>query len=123
MRRTVEFDDWCDGASDEELDVLESRARKSFWKWILISLIPFVGIVTIGFAVFCYNNLSYIKSRGRSQGNGLVRLILLLWGLLIIPLIVVNICAKADSFGNKILGWNDIDDDDDEDDDDDDDEE
>ena len=123
MRRTEEFDDWCDGASDEELDELEARARKSFWKWFLISLIPFVSFITVGCAIFCYNNLSYIKSIGRNQGSNIVRGILILWGAIILPLIVVNILAKADKLGNKVLGWNDIDDDDDEDDDEDDDDE
>ena len=101
MRRTYEFDDWCDSASDEELDELESKARKSFWKWILISLIPFVGIITIGCAIFCYNNLSYIRSRGRNQGSDILRFILMLWGAIIFPIIVVKVLSKADKLGNK----------------------
>lgn len=107
---TAEFIEWMGGegsetATEEYVEELEKKTSKSFWKWLLISLIPGVSFFTMGFAVFCYNNLSYIKSRGRNTGNNIVRLVMLLYGLLFIPLLEVNICSKNDKLGNKILGW------------------
>ena len=99
------FEEWTGGASDQEVREMIAQVRKSFWKWLLISLIPVVGQFTIGCAVFCYNNLSFLKSRGRSMGNNLVRLVMMLWGFLILPIIVVQACAKIESLGNKVLGW------------------
>ena len=107
---TDEFIEWMGGegsetATEEMVEALEKVTRKSFWKWILISLIPGISIITMGFAIFCYNNLSYIKTRGRSQGNVLVRWIMLLWGFIIIPILEVKLCTKWSGFANKILGW------------------
>ncbi len=104
-KRTAEFDEWCDGASDEDLDAMAKATSKKFWIWFLISLIPVVNFVTMGFAIFCYNNLSYIKSRGRSNGSNLLRFILMLYALYIPPIIVVNICSKNDKLGSSVLGW------------------
>ena len=36
-RRTVEFDDWCGGASEEEVKELIKVTRKKFFMWLLIS--------------------------------------------------------------------------------------
>ncbi len=107
---TPEFIEWMGGegsetATEETVEALEQITRKSFWKWFLISLIPGISVFTIGFAIFCYNNLSYIKTRGRSQGSVLFRWLMLLWGFLIIPLLEVRICTKSQGFANKILGW------------------
>jgi uncharacterized membrane protein len=99
------FDEWTGGASEQEVREMTAQVKKSFWKWLLISLIPLIGQVTIGCAIFCYNNYSVLKSRGRSMGNNLVRLVMMLWGFFIIPIIVVQACAKIESLGNKVLGW------------------
>lgn len=105
---TEEFIEWVGGpeTTEAEVEELEKRTRKSFWKWLLISLIPLVGQFTIGLAIFCYNNLAYIESRGRNNGNGLFRLVLMLWGLIIIPIIEVQVLSRADKLGNSVLGWN-----------------
>ena len=73
--------------------------------WLLISLIPVVGQFTIGLAIFCYNNYSLLKSRGRTTGSNNLRLLMMLWGLIILPIIVVQACAKIEALGNKVLGW------------------
>ena len=99
------FDEWTGGASEQEVREMTAKVKKSFWKWLLISLIPFVGQITIGFAIFCYNNYSLLKSRGQTTGNNNLRLLMMLWGLIIFPIIVVQACAKIESLGNKILGW------------------
>lgn len=108
-RRTVEFDDWCGGASEEEVKELIKVTRKKFFMWLLISLIPGVSIFTMGFAIFCYNNLKILEARDLNGTNGLFtnlfRLIMLIYGLFIIPIIEVQLCAKIDSLGTKILGW------------------
>lgn len=105
---TEDFIEWVGGPDTTEADVedLEKKTRKAFWKWFLISLIPVIGQFTIGLAVFCYNNLGYIESRGRNNGNDLFRGIMILWGLILIPIIEVQILAKADKLGNSVLGWN-----------------
>ena len=105
----IDFDEWSDYASDEELDALESAAKKSMWKWLLISLIPIVGIFIIGCAIFAYNNYHFIESRGESMGSDVVRGIMMLWGLFIIPLIVLKILSSSNKLGDKVLGWDKID--------------
>lgn len=104
-KRTAEFEKWCDGVDDETLDELYKAAKKQYHKWLLISLIPVINWVTMGKAIFCYNNICYIKSRGRTTGNSLWRFLLLLWGLYIFPLYVVKRLANNDKRGNKVLGW------------------
>ena len=102
----MNFYEWTGGASEEEIEALIQITKKSYMKWLLISLIPIINIFTMGNAIFCYNNLSYLKSRGRSNGNGLWRLILLVYGLFIPPLIGVQLCSRFEKLGNKVLGWN-----------------
>ena len=99
------FEEWTGGASEQEVRELTKKTQKRFFFWLLISIIPVLGQFTIGFAIFCYNNLSYIKTRGHSQGNVLVRWIMLLWGFIIIPILEVKLCTKWSGFANKILGW------------------
>ena len=97
--------EWSDGCTEEDIIAMQKKSSKSFWKWLAISLIPLVGFFTIGFAIFCYNTHAYVKSRGNSNGNNLVRFILMIWGLIIIPIIEVNVLAKNVKSGNKILGF------------------
>lgn len=106
MKNNISFEEWSGGASPAELIELKDRAKKRMVIYLLLSLIPFVNIVTVGLAIFCYNNISYIDTRGRSNGNDLLRFILMVWGFLIPPIIVVSICSGSDSLGNKVLGWN-----------------
>lgn len=105
---TEDFIEWMGGpdTTEAEVEALEKKTRKAFWKWLLISLIPVVGQFTIGLAIFCYNNLGYIESRGRNNGNDFIRFIMMCWGLFIIPIIEVQVLAKADKLGNSVLGWN-----------------
>lgn len=105
----IDFDEWSDYATDEELAVLQKAAKKSMFKWMLLSLIPILNVFLIGCAIFAYNNYNFIKTRGRSMGNDIFRGIMLIWGLLIIPLIVLKILSKANKLGDKVLGWDKID--------------
>ncbi len=100
-----EFYEWSGGASQEELDEMIETVKKRYHMFLLISLIPIVNWVTMGLCIFCYNNLSILKSHGRSTGIGLWRLILLIYGLFIFPLLVIQLCAKNDSLGTKVLGF------------------
>ncbi len=100
-----EFYEWSGGASEEELDEMVETVKKRYHLFLLISLIPIVNWVTMGLCIFCYNNLAILKSRGRNTGNGLWRLILLVYGLIIFPLLIIQLCAKIDSLGNKVLGF------------------
>ena len=105
----IDFDEWSDYATDEELDALEAAAKKSMWKWILLSLIPILNLFLIGCAIFAYNNYHFIKSRGEDMGNDIVRGIMMIWGLILIPLIVLKILSKSNKLGDKVLGWDKID--------------
>lgn len=99
------FNEWTGGASEQEVREMTAHVKKRYHFWLLISLIPIIGQFTIGLAIFCYNNYALLKSRGRSDGNGLWRLIMLVWGLFIIPIIEVQACARISALGNKVLGF------------------
>lgn len=101
----LSFSEWRGGATEAELNEMKKVASKKFWIYLLISLIPIVNWVTMGMAIFCYNNVNYIKSRGRHTGSNLIRFILMSYAFLLPPIIVVNILSKADKAGNKVLGW------------------
>lgn len=107
LEDTMAFDfyEWTGGASEEEVAALTAQTKKRYYMWLLISLIPLIGQFTIGLAIFCYNNYAILKSRGRNDGNGLWRLLMMLWGLIIIPIIEVQACARIEALGNKVLGW------------------
>ena len=102
---TQEFIEWTDGADEEELEVMTYLAKRSFWKWFFISLVPFVNIFTAGIALFCYNNLCYLKSNGHYTGHMFIRFLFLLWGLFVVPLIEISIFTQNERLGNHILGW------------------
>ncbi len=104
-RRTAEFEEWCEGAPEEQIESFVKTTRKNYYKWLLISLIPLVSFFTVGKAIFCYNNLSYLKSRGNSNGSNLWRFILLVWGLFIIPIAQVKAYSNNSGKGAKVLGW------------------
>ncbi|MBR2929966.1 MAG: hypothetical protein IKC32_01935 [Clostridia bacterium] len=99
------FEEWTGGASEQEVKALTKHTKKRYLMWLLISLIPVIGQVTVGCALFCYNNYAVLKSRGRSGGNSIWRFVLMLWGFFILPIIVVQLCARIESLGNKVLGW------------------
>lgn len=99
------WEEWSDGCTEEDIIAMKKASSKNFWKWLAISLIPVIGFFTIGFALFCYNTNVYVKSRGRSNGSNLLRLIFLIWGLFLIAIIEVNVLAKSVKAGNKILGF------------------
>lgn len=108
MARNTAFEEWTGGATEAQIRQMKESASKRYWILLLISLIPIVNTFTMGFCIFCYNNLSLIKSRGRSNGSDIWRFILLVYGLIIIPIIVVQLCAHIDSLGLKVLGWDKI---------------
>lgn len=99
------YNQYVSGATENDVQKALEITKKRFWIYILLSLIPVVHMVTIGMAIFCYNNIKYIKSHGRNQGSNIVRLILMLYGFIIVPIIVVQLAARIESLGNKILGW------------------
>ena len=104
-RPTQEFIEWTDAADDEELEVMTELCRKSFIKWLLISFIPVASIFTAGVALFCYNNLCYLKSKGHYTGNVFIKILFYLWGLIIVPLIEMSVFTQNERLGNQILGW------------------
>lgn len=108
MARNATFAEWAGDATELEISQMKEAANKSFWKWLAISLIPIVNIFTIGIAIFCYNTSSFIKTRGRTNGSNILRFILMCWGGIIPPIIVVQLLAHSDSLGNKVLGFNKI---------------
>ena len=93
------------GGEEKALQEAIILAEKNFKKWLLISIIPIVNFVTMGFAIFCYNNLCYLKSNGKSRGNGFLRFLMMLYALYIPPVIVVRICCSNEKLQKKILGW------------------
>lgn len=99
-----DFYEWTNGASEEELKAMTATVKKRFTIFLLISLIPLVSVITMGFAMFCYNNYVVLKSRGRRTSNGLIILLMALYGYVIIPLIEVQLCSRIQSLGDKILG-------------------
>ncbi len=99
-----EFNEWVGGASDEEVREMVKITKKRYFIFLLISLIPGVSIFTMGFAIFCYNNYCLLRSRGKNTGFNLWRWVMLLYGIIFIPLLVIKICAKSDKLGSKVLG-------------------
>ena len=95
------------GGPAKALEMAIEQTKKSYIKWLIISIIPVVNFVTMGFAIFCYNNLCYLKSGGKSRGNNAWRFILMVWALYIPPQIVIKICSSNEKFSKKILGWKD----------------
>lgn len=108
MARNTTFEEWTGGATEAQIKKMKESASKRYWILLLISLIPFVNIFTMGFCIFCYNNLSMIKTRGRSNGSDIWRFILIVYGLIIFPIIIVQLCAHIDSLALKVLGWDKI---------------
>lgn len=104
MAGTKEFETWSGGATESELNQMEKTVKKRFWIFFLLGIIPPLNFLFMGLAVFCYNNLSYIRSRGRNQGSDGLRFLMLLWGVLIIPVIEVQLCSKAEKLGTLICG-------------------
>ena len=82
----VTLEEWIENVSDEERRALVAKTKKRFWIFLLISLIPYVNFFTMGFAVFCYNNLNFLKTRGRSTGNNGVRALMMFTDLLFLRL-------------------------------------
>lgn len=95
------------GGQQQAIKNAIEQTQKSFTKWLLISLIPIVNWVTMGFAVFCYNNLCYLKSGGKSTGSKALRFIMMLWAFYLPPQIVIKIVSKNEKSSKKILGWKD----------------
>lgn len=108
MAKNQKFAEWCGDATESEIAQHKEAAKKSYHKWLLLSLIPFVGQFTVGIAIFCYNTYTFINTRGRSEGSNLWRFILLCWGGILMPLIEVQLLAKSDKMGNKVLGFDKI---------------
>lgn len=97
------FEEWTGGASESEIREMIKVLRKNYYKWLLISLIPIINIFTMGNAIFCYNNLNYMKSRGRTQGSVLWRWIMIIYGLILPPIIAVPILANSEKLSAKVL--------------------
>lgn len=105
MENEVSMEEWVQELPDSERRELMAKAKKRFWMFCLIGLIPYVSFVMMGFAIYCYNTYNYLKTRGRNTGRNEIRLLLLLWGMFLLPIIIVNVCSKNEKLGDKILGW------------------
>ena len=126
-QRTIEFDNWVGGASDEVVEEMISVIRKRkyiYWGvWlialivalatgnVLINEVPWISLVAVvimGIAVscacFCNNNLRILKRR-RLGGTPMFLIVYIIAGAVIFPLLLVPIFAKIDSLGTAILGW------------------
>ncbi len=101
----IDFDKWSSGVSEDIIEDLISITKKQYYKWLLLSLIPIINWFTMGKAIYCYNNINYMKSRGHSTGSILWRLVLVIWGLIIFPFILVMILSNNEKRGNIALGW------------------
>lgn len=98
------FSEWTEGASEEEVKAMIKKVRVRFYIFLLLGLIPFLNFVFMGLAVFCYNNLSVLKSRGRSDGSNLLRLLMILYGFIIFPIIEVQILSRIKKLSSLVLG-------------------
>ena len=94
-------------ASEEELQATIARVKKRFKLFGLLSLIPGLNIFLMGCTIFCYNNLSILKSRGAKNGSNFLRFLMLLWGFIIIPLIEIQLFAHITSLGAKVIDLDD----------------
>ena len=57
-----------------------------------------------GLAVYCINNYRYFNTNGQKQGGGIVWVLLLVFGLFLLPLLVVFVCNKFLSLAELVLG-------------------
>lgn len=99
------FHEWTGGASEEEIQGMIRKVRIRFWIFLALSLIPVLNFFLMGITIFCYNNLSILKSRGRSNGSDLLRFCMLLYGFFLIPIIEVQLLSRINKLGNLVLGW------------------
>lgn len=104
MAGTKEFEEWTGGASESEIVKIEKIVKKRFSIFLVLGIIPLLNFIFMGFAIYCYNNLSYIRSRGRTIGNDGLRFLMMIWGLIIIPIIEVMLCSKIEKLGTLIRG-------------------
>jgi len=105
MRDEMSLEEWVQEVSDDERRALMEKTKKRFIVFLLISIIPFVNFITMGCAIFCYNNWCFLKTRGRNTGNNYVRLLLMLYAMFIPPIIVVSLCSNVQKLGSLVLGW------------------
>lgn len=103
MKKVQSFDEWTGGLTEEELIEVVARVKKRYRMFLLISIIPVVNWITMGCALYCYNNLCYLKSRGRYEGNNIFRFILMVYAYIIPPIIIVQLAARINSLGDRIL--------------------
>lgn len=101
----MSFEEWTGYASEEEIAAMKQTTKKRFTIFLLLSLIPLLNWITMGLAIFCYNNYSILKSRGRSNGSDLFRFILMLYAFFIPPILMVQLCVKIEALGHKVIGW------------------
>lgn len=99
------FSAWTGGANEQEIRVMTTKLRIRFWLFLGLSLIPFLNVLLMGCTIFCYNNLVYLKSRGRRTGSDILRFLMMLYGFIIVPLIMVKVFTKFDKLGRIVVGW------------------
>lgn len=98
------FSEWTGGASEEEVKTMIKKVRIRFYIFLVLGLIPVLNFIFMGLAIFCYNNLSILKSRGRSNGSDFLRGLMILYGFIIFPIIEVQILSKVNKLGSLVLG-------------------
>lgn len=60
--------------------------------------------IAAGLAMYCINNIRYIASGGTKKGGGLWWALLFVFGMFIIPVITVQICAHVSPLSKLVLG-------------------
>lgn len=102
--KNFSFYEWSGGASEEEINSLIKKVRIRFWIFLVLGLIPYLNLIFMGLAIFCFNNLNILKTRGRSNGSDLLRVLMLLYGLFIFPIAEVWLCSKIRPLGTLVSG-------------------
>ena len=125
-KRTEQFNEWVGGKSDEEIEAMilvVGKRKYMYWlAWLIFAIIAIIGLAFIetfpwitfagvvlmgimaGCACFCNNNLRALKRR-KIGGAPAFLIIYLLAGAFVFTILVVQLAAKSDSLGAKILGY------------------
>ncbi|MBU0997282.1 MAG: hypothetical protein KKE16_04470 [Firmicutes bacterium] len=84
----------------DELLTIWTKRRRIYW---LLSLLIIPLPLTISFALFCNNNIAFLKSGGRRSSNTIVVLFYIIIGALF-PIIIVPILRFIPFLGHAVLG-------------------
>ena len=99
------LEEWIETVSDEERRALIAKTKKRFWFFCWLALSPMLIILLWALRYSVTAVWIFLKTCGRSTGNNGVRALMMLYGFIIPPIIVVTLCSKIEKLGDKILGW------------------